>query len=235
VSQLCTSCHEVIRDGAERCDRCKKAEEARRSCVVCRELLQVPGARRCNNCSTYQDRFWRHVPLIASAAPIVTVITAIVSVWFYFSEYHSDTHLKVATAESEVIYLKAWNTGRKPSVLLGARLVFDSVPDKQLTLGLAPEQVMSATNVIESDKPVMIELQQRIRESLPAAEKRKQYEPGDVQELRKDLTTQWTTLYVDVQESSDDPGEHHTRRDRFLADRISAFINGRWPLNSPSH
>ena len=75
----------------------------------------------CGKCSTDQKKPGRWLPIIAGVGSQVTmligVITAIVSAYFYFSTYHSETHFNFATADADLIYVKVWNTGHKPSVL----------------------------------------------------------------------------------------------------------------------
>jgi ribosomal protein L40E len=228
MSQQCISCNAFVAPDAEKCGDCKAKNIDERLCKVCRQKMPV-GALRCNGCGNYQNRLWRFVLVVVSFAPLLTFLTAIVSVVFYFNEYSSHTHFKVATADNDIIYVKVWNTGRKPSALLGFRLVFDASRDKEARLTLNPVDMQNAINVIEQGAAVPIKLQLAIKRLLPPDDQSRQYVKADLADVIRNPSAQKATLFIDVQESRDDAGEHHTIVDRFSADRISEFIAGRWP------
>jgi hypothetical protein len=196
------------------------------------------GAGRCNECSTYQGKR-RHLPFIAAVALFVSSLYGLISGgcsgFSYLMDRNSDTKFKVTSSDEQRVYLRVWNTGRKPSTLVGFRLVFDDMPGKEATLELSDKDQPEATNVIASGSPVKIGLSIPMTESIPAAQRGKQYTDKERNSL---LVSRWIdrplTLEVDVEES-DDPccfgfawRSHHTRSDRFPAVRISRFITGTW-------
>lgn len=198
-------------------------------CVVCREPMH-PEARRCKHCDTYKK--CPNLPMIITILSVIGgflgVVSAIAPAWFYVSEYHSNTQLKVSRANTDVIFVKVWNTGRHPSALVRYRLVFDEIPAKQATLLLSTADTETANNVIDHGAPVLIRLQASIREQLPKSILEKEYTKPDLDDLHGDRYSKTMTLFVDVQESNDSAGETHTRFDRFPAEQIKPFLSATW-------
>ncbi|MGH7487943.1 MAG: hypothetical protein ACREMY_20435 [bacterium] len=194
------------------------------------------GARRCYACGTYQGMPYLPVwtTVLTMLGGTITVATAVVSAWFFISDYRSHTEFKVARADQKFIYLKVWNTGRKPAALVGYRLRFDDIPDKEAVLKLRNDDEETAKNVISSGSPVDIVLRIPVWKTLPADELAKQFTATEVQALPHWASEQKMTLVIYVQESSDDAGEHHTREDRFKSERVSAFIDQYWGPKEPA-
>jgi hypothetical protein len=149
----------------------------------------------------------------------IAVVGAVLSVWWFFADYRSHTEFKVARADMNFVYLKVWNTGRQPSALVGYRLRFDKKSDKEVVLTLRNSDAESSKNVIASGAPVDIAI---------ALSDWKGLTPGDVRQLAGWDSTQRMTLFIDVQESWDDAGEHHVREDHFLSARIAPLIRYNW-------
>jgi hypothetical protein len=215
--KICPGCNRNP-DG-QQCDNCKKRMPAE--------------ARFCNECKSYQS--WRWYFSVAAFSLLAGVITAVQGLHLgatYLSELDSHTKFKVSSADERHLYLRVWNTGRKPSVLVAYHLHFNGNPPlKDATLQLSDENAAEARNVIVSGSPVKIELTMGSDslEILPDA--------GNNQNTKARITpglgSQSVVLDVDVEES-DDPSEgfrpwitprkFHTRRDAFSIDRIKPFI-----------
>ena len=195
------------------------------------------GAARCNECTSYQ-RWRRHVQFWAAfflaIGGLFTLISGGWSAAVYVLDRYSDTRFKVTSSDNLRIYLRVWNTGRRPSTLVGYRLRFADAPGKALELDLSDKDQPEATNVISPGNPVKVSLARSLASTIPAASRGKQYTEQELQTLLHDPKLPWVdrplTLEVDVEESSDPwcPWNffrsHHTRTDRFPAGRIRQFI-----------
>jgi hypothetical protein len=169
-------------------------------------------------------------------AAFIGVISAVIPAGSYFLERNSHTRFKVTSADDLHIYLKAWNTGRQPSTLVGYRLRFQNqLPIKDVTLQLRADDVVGAMNVIAPGKPVKIGLTMTGPESLeivPTADEAQ----NTKDKIAKVLGSQPVVLEIDVEESDDPrggfcnyikPRKCHTRSDTFPIDRIKAFVVSR--------
>ena len=230
LTKPCVVCFKRIPMGAQKCSECKSAQG--KPCNVCGERL-LPSSKRCNACQAYQSR-WPRLSTIVSlsslALGVIGVISAATSAWTYVHD-ESNTRFKLTGAGPEQIYVKAWNSGRKPSALVAFRLVFDRLPGQETTLDLSPEDKLKAANVIAPGAFVDLILRRPVENSLPVSLRAQQYRARQVQDLLHDPATrdqEPLTLKIDVEESSDPPGTHRTYPDHFTAQRISDFITRNW-------
>src|SRR5947207_15004346 len=119
----CIACGRESEDVEQKCPDCGSVLKPD-ICKTCGKAMPKD-AKRCNECSTYRDS-WRHLPIVAQIAQIlggvVLVGGAIVSVVFYFSDRDSHTHFLLASPDSTSVVIKVWNTGKKPSQLVGYHL-----------------------------------------------------------------------------------------------------------------
>jgi hypothetical protein len=212
-------------------------------CHLCKEPLRK-GSRYCKACSTDQRVPWlKSVVALISLGPL---LTGMVALYNYAADYHSQTHLKVTSADGQHIFLKAWNSGGQPSTLVGYRLIFDDgATGKEVMLDLMQQDKRNGPNVITTGNPVLIRLVAVLPANVPAPRTAAQYtveERTAILGSKSSLSELPVTLEIDVQESND-PGHSiwdgrrlpasirwlitapiHTRRDRFTADRIAEFI-----------
>jgi hypothetical protein len=206
VKRNCITCgNELPEDG-----QCTAHKDAI-ICDTCGKAMPKD-AKRCNACSTYK-RFPR-MPLVTSVFTILGASTVVVSAawsaYTYVTDARSHTQFKVATADASDIFVKVWNTGRKPSVLVGYRLRYDKTPNPEVPLVLSTADNAEAKNVIAAGGTVLVALERPSTSDAPA--------------LPATSSPQGMTLRIDVQESSDDPGEAHRREDSFSSERIAAFL-----------
>jgi hypothetical protein len=166
--------------------------------------------------------------MVALCAVISNMFTA----GSYLSDHESRTSFKVTSIDAKVLHLKVWNTGRKPSRLVGYRLRFfgqlmieDSTLDQ--ADGDAVIQPGSSMNVGVTVKEL---LRSRLR---PGGEER--HTKNDVKaQLREHKQPLMLQVEVDVEESghlwnlTDQPFVV-TKIDRVSADRVKDFILGRIP------
>jgi hypothetical protein len=186
-----------------------------------------PGAVRCNGCGSYHG--WRRfinfsttVPTLLTAL-IGIAVTAILPLMTYYRERNSHTVIKVSRCNENQIFVKVWNTGRRPSALIAYRLKFDRMPhaeNKETTLELAND----AESIIEpKEKAVTIPLSvPRIRDLL-----KEQYTIEEVNDYlgdRKKWAEIPVTVEIDVRESNDDPGQTQPVRDPIVAQQIATFL-----------
>jgi len=228
----CVACGKELDDVNRKCPDCKSKLRPD-ICNTCGKAMPR-GAKRCNACSTYSGR-WKHLPIISQLAQIlggaVLVGGAIVSVVFYFSDRESHTHFLLASPDSTSVVIKVWNTGKKPSQLVGYHLHFDKLPkEREALLVLSPNDVQAANNIIESAKPVVLKLKIAVWNRLPKDLADKQYGSTEIRNLHEWWSTQPMTLYVDVRESSDDSDHHQVLKDQFRSDRVRDFVATVWGL-----
>lgn len=237
ASTQCQACGNAILLGAKMCANCKFPKGDVKQCVNCGKLMphDVPF---CNECKSYQKL--RYFPVsatvIALFAAFIGVISAVIPAVSYFLERNSHTRFKVTSADDLHIYLKAWNTGRQPSTLVGYHLKFQKqLPIENVALQLSTDDVVGARNVIAPGQPVKIGLTMTESESLEIAPT-----VGEAQntkdKISKILSSQPVVLEIDVEESDDPrggvcsyikPRKFHTRSDTFPVGRIKAFVVSR--------
>ena len=228
----CLSCNTVIFNDAELCALCEALPTGAHCdvevCVVCRKTMPA-AARRCNACGTYKK--FPTLPIIKDFTSIISaplaLVAAILSVWFYFT---SHTHMKLGRSKDATIYVKVWNTGKRPSTLEGYRLLFDALPKKQVTLDLIPSDGADAKSVIADGPPVVIGLKKRPNEELPLQTRQMEVTKTDIEPLPKWESRQHMTLIVEVRESS---GKLHILQERFQSEPIASFIASTWGLVIP--
>jgi hypothetical protein len=232
--QKCIGCENDLRDDLTYCRICHSAQDPK-LCVVCKKAMPKE-AKRCNHCSSFQGEAKYLMFGVSLATLLFTcfgLISGGVSGCSYVADRNSNTRFKVTSSDERRLYLKVWNTGRKPSTLVGYRLIFDKRPDKEAMLDLSDKDQADATNVIAPGSIAKIGLAIPLDATIPTSTRGKQYTEKERREL---LPSPWVeqplTLEVDVEESSDPccfgiPIRfHHKRTDRFPAGRISRFIVG---------
>jgi len=234
----CPSCYTVRFNDAEACPFCAAVAGAHCNvtpCVVCRKMMPAD-AWRCGSCSTYQK--WPHLPMLTIILSVcggaIAVGSAVISMWVFIHQSSSHTYFKVGRSKGSAISVKLWNTGRSPSTVVGCELLFDSLPGKQTTLELVPNDSADAKSVIAAGPPVVIGFTRAVTDELPAAVRKTEIQHDDVAPLPSWPSAQHMTLIVHVQESSDDPGEYHVLREKFLSKPIASFIAGNYGLVEPT-
>lgn len=222
----CQWCGKELNDDEPFCTNCKFALKGAQ-CNICKAPMW-PDAVRCNACGSYRGlrRFFNFsttVPTLLSALVAIT-ITAIVPLMTYYRERNSHTVIRVVRSDDNQIFLKVWNTGRKPSALIGYRLKFEKMPKagkREATLEPTDEKTES---VIEPKaKATTIAL------SVPLSTEllKDQYTPEEVKAYLADRKA-WieipVTVEVDVRESDDDAGQTRPVRDPIVAQQIAKFL-----------
>jgi len=205
-------------------------KQSKPRCESCGEPL-LRGATFCSHCKLHQG--WRrNVPIGATivtlAFTIVGIVSGVMPALNYYFERNSETRFKVTSSNANRLYLKVWNTGRRPSTLVAYRLLFDDLPNRAIVLDLDTTTREAAMNVIAPGEPVKIGLTRPLTTGSYSnqvdqflADRIKSVIAG---RLPEDIQM---TLVLDVEESDDSSGEsYHTRRDRFSASRIREFIEG---------
>jgi hypothetical protein len=228
MKKRCVVCdNEIPRNEKKECPVCSCKPDGK-ECTNCKRWIPL-GASFCSRCMLYGG-LRRHFNMAATALSLVIALFAVIRGFYltgaYLSDRNSHTRFKVTGSDQSHVYLRIWNTGRKPSALLSYRLKFADLPAaKELTLQQFNEDEKKATNLIVPGKdPVSIALGLPLREELPAAQQSKQYTSDELRTLRqKPLNEISVILEIDVEES-DDEGTSQPRRDQFKADRINKLI-----------
>jgi hypothetical protein len=247
----CKACFSDMPPGATKCKECQSLQTETKDCDLCGQLIPK-SARRCNLCSAYQGGL-QHLALVASLASVVTLIGSIIAVFVaiepiasYIHDLTSHTRFKLmratgdmARGEPALLHLNVWNTGRKPSAIVGYRLKLGTLPVDGLTFqDVQLERFPDDTNVIQQGgTPVPIRL--RIRElTLIQRGTGQPYAKDDLIELLKNeqVRKSRVILEVDVEESNDPRAGHywnkihprpfHKRSDTFPLENIATFIKG---------
>lgn len=232
--RTCVACGaDKIAQGVEKCPNCGSVLDPK-LCVICGKLIPAK-AKICSICKAYQP-WWRVFSNLAAAFPVMAILALLSGVYTaatYLSDRNSNTRFKVTSANEHHIYLRVWNTGRKPSTLVAYHLHFDGkVPIKDTALQLSDEDILEARSVIAPGEPVKVSLTMSGTESLETPPILVQAR-NTKEEIGKRLGPQLAVLDIDVEES-DDPGDgfwhwgkarrFHRRSDTFPVDRIKEFI-----------
>jgi hypothetical protein len=251
-TKKCIACgNEILRDTTP-CPICK-SDPIGEECNNCKKRMPK-GAPFCTECKLYQSKR-KHLPTIATWFTLLlasfAVVSGVLSAWTYLAERDSHTRFKVTSADELHIYLKVWNTGRQPSMLVAYHLRFEgNLPIKDVMLQLSKDDVVAARNVIPAGQPVKIGLTMTGPSSLEIASTADKSQ-NTKDKLSKILGSQTVVLDVDVEESDDPrpggfcncikPRTFHTQSDTFPVDRIKTFVvsrmseghNAESPLTSP--
>lgn len=233
--RTCTPCGYELR-GEENCPVCESPVKLN-LCALCGKAMPLL-AVRCPHCNTFRQPWRKRLQLWSIQATWISAIFALISAGFagisYINEHMSHTALRVTGSDQTSIHLQVWNTGLRPSMLVGFRLVFDDQPEKEVTLDLTEQDQPGATKFIAAGQQLTVD----VSRAIPRSGRR-----YDNAELRKLLcgpawTNRRVALQVDVQESIDPwcPWNlfrpYHTRVDDVPAGRVSDFIQS-WRLNAP--
>jgi hypothetical protein len=234
-TKRCPECDSEIPEHATKCKECGAQQGAVKPCVVCRQPIPEE-ALRCNACQVYQNRWLRHFPVSATAialiAAFIGVVSAVLPAISYFRERDSHTRFKVTAAIPTRLYLKVWNTGRKPSVVIAHRLKFGDLSIETVPLDLSDEDKEAGTNVITSREPIRIGLWKPKLEIYKPGHKQK-YQRAEID--KQFSTDKPVTLELDIQESNDPwtgfgrctpPRPFHRRMETVPARLIHDFILG---------
>jgi len=233
-TKKCVVCNSEIPANAEICPICR-CEPDGQQCDNCKKWMPLR-AKFCNECKAYQS--WRQYFNVG--AIVLSLFGAFLGVSrtlhlaaTYLSERDSHTKFKVTSADDRHVYLRVWNTGRKPSALVGYRLKFNGNPPlKDATLQLSDDDAAKAKNIVVSGRPAKIELTTSGTESLEILPN-----AGNEQNTKAKISTllgsQTVLLEIDVEESDDptagfwhwiEPRKFHTRSEAFPIDRIKSFV-----------
>jgi hypothetical protein len=194
------------------------------------------GARRCNDCTSYQS--WRkHLQFWAAFLLAISTIFGLISGgwsgWTYILDRHSNTNFKVSGSSETCVYLGVWNSGRKPSTLTDFRLIVDNHPGKEFALELSDRDQPAGKNVIPAGGSITVGLSPALTKTLPVWRRSMQFTDDEQANLFNNphWVDRMFTLQVDIEESDDPctffcdpPRSHRTRTERFPAGRISRFI-----------
>jgi hypothetical protein len=234
--RTCVACRNDLQDGTTVCLICKSPQTLK-LCNTCGKA--VPGlALLCNDCKTFQHWWRKRVQLWSIQAAWLSAIFALISAGFaglsYVNDHMSHTTIRVTSSTNDVIHLQVWNSGLRPSMLVGFRLIFDDRPGKEVTLDLKDQNQAGSMMFIAAGQQTPVD----VNRAMPRSERR--YGDAELRELLcgPAWANRRVALQVDVQESIDPwcPWNlfrpYHTRVDDVPAGRISDFIES-WGLNGP--
>jgi len=239
--RTCISCGYELR-GEEECPVCESPVKLN-LCVVCGKAMPSL-AFRCNGCNTYRQPWRKRLQLWSIQATWLSAIFALISAGFagisYVNEHMSHTTFRVTSSDAASIHLQVWNTGLRPSMLVGFRLIFDDQAEKEVALDLTEQGQPGAMQFIAAGQQLTVDLTRALRSTVAPPRSARQYSDAELRDLL--CGPEWTgrrvTLQVDVRESID-PWclwnlfrPHHSRTDDVPAGQISDFI-GSWGLNAP--
>lgn len=212
----CVACDSEIPGDADTCSICT-FKQTPTFCVNCKKRIPV-SAKLCSVCKTYQ-RWWRFLSEFTTALPAVALAAMVSGVWTagtYLYDRNSHTNFKFISANANVVYLTVWNTGQKPSALLGGRLSFGGLPIDDVALLLPDIDVRQAKTVIHKDDRALIAL--NVSPFLGLHNGKYAYTK---QEVNDKLKSQKVTLYLYVNESD---GETVAPSDVVTVNRLQEFI-----------
>lgn len=236
VPRKCKACDRAYPETKTVCPACRFPAPWNEPCVICKSPIPE-GAKLCNECQSYQGRLRRHFPISGTAlallGSIITVfVTAVVPATSYLLNLESRTRFKVTSADNLALHLTVWNTGQKPSVLIGCRLNFGKLPIEDVALLLADEKAAKAKSLIQHGDPVLVRA--TVEElNLRKRGRRENYTREDIVRLLADNPDEPLTLNLDVEESNDSADswqfvllgrDVHTRKDTFPVHTASQFI-----------
>jgi predicted nucleic acid-binding Zn ribbon protein len=246
--RLCVGCGDTIAPKARICKGCKTPQGDLQRCAVCAQWIPKR-AKRCNGCGTYRDRrrfFPFSQTVLALLIALLSVLSTLLPVAINFLRRDSSTSYKLTASDEKNLYIKVWNQGRKPSILLNYRLRFVPLfPTKAAVPLLTTRPIQlhldSATdtaNVIEADASSKVSLTPDADLVVPKPGRNGVYKKDQIQRLltRSVLAGQLLRLEIDVEESDDPsngfwpfsgPRSFHTRSEIIPAARIYPFIIGR--------
>lgn len=218
-TKTCVVCDSKIpRDEKKECPVCQSAPDGTR-CKNCQKRIPID-AKFCNTCKEYQN--WRKnfaiwATVISVTGAFIGVSRSLYLAAAYLSDRQSHTNFKFVSANSDVIFVTVWNTGQRPSAILGGRLNFGDIPIDDVELELPEIDTSEAKNVIpkEADR-VMVAL------TIPPFQGLRNHGSSYTKEsIQQLLNRQRVTLYLNVEESDGDAASPHGT---FTVDRIKTFI-----------
>jgi hypothetical protein len=218
--RLCTTCGNIVRQDAKKCEHCNEVQYERQ-CAVCGANMPYR-ASYCNACKSYQN--WRrHIGVsqttLALLVALISMVTPMLKEISDFARRDSNTTVAFQSATEKEITVNVLNTGKSRSLLRRFRLVSGDhriLEDADLDV-VAND---SKLTVLRADDEMSIRLK-----PLTGLTAHKPYE-----ELSDSLRNLEMTLVIDVQEST---GIVELRRHTFPAVRIERFILEAVPPDVP--
>jgi hypothetical protein len=199
-------------------------------CEVCkRRTPEGAGATICDACKARQARTQRWlVTAGAIFAPFVPVVSLLFGGFNLSSAlgFESQTHFRLLPSQTNAISIKAsvWNSGKKPSVLLAARLIFEDPRVAPVPVWLRqPRNEGCTVNVINAKQSGTACFRSDAVVFLHPGGKGPPY---PVEEALALVRNHKVTLQIDVQESND-PGifrSHHTLEETFDESIVDPFL-----------
>lgn len=193
--------------GEAKCPVCGALQPNAKPCRICRELINFD-SKYCNTCKSYQGLF-RYVSLsqtmVALLAAVLSLLLALIPQVDNFLRRESNTSFTVVGADSDAIYVRVMNSGRKPSIIRNCSLAIAGVKDS-ITLDLLNKDTHDAKNVIGPASEATVGLTATGTSSIP-------------------LDTTLVTLEMNIDESSG----ARVKREQFPAKRIREFFLGKKP------
>jgi hypothetical protein len=213
-----------------------------RLCVVCAEKL-ADAALRCNECGSRQNT-WRRILSESTLKWVIAVFLIIgnlAAAGSYFADRQSHTQIKMTRADENYIYLKAWNTGKKPSALTEFKLCFPpavGVDSTELEPAIGdPDQKEHVSSVVPPAGSIEVAL--RVAGDFCPSRKRGSTERYTKEEIVNGLKTRrsmpmMVRLAVRIEESGStwEWTSHprlETKEDTFAEERLRTFIETALP------
>ena len=150
---------------------------------------------------------------------LIGLIGAIYGAYVWYVNRDSETRLLAVSSDENHVFIKVSNTGGKPSRLLGYRLRFADLPNKEFMLDLSADDNTKLSNVITAGSIQRIALTDP--QEIPDSRKSLQYTLNERKRFAGMALSQISmTLEVDVREYNDpnDGSKQRTLRDSFKAD-----------------
>ena len=137
------------------CKSCKCALMVQ-PCTVCANPIPL-GAEYCNGCKSYQDRrryFGLSTIVLTILTALISVFTPAINALSNFLTRNSNTMMIVRDADETSVHVYFRDSGRQPSQLAKAQLIFGDLP--LLSADLQPVEI--GNTLIRPNEPVTIVL-----------------------------------------------------------------------------
>ncbi len=195
------------------CPQCKYRNW--RQCRICAKVMPR-SAKRCNSCQSYRG-FRR---FLSFSGTILALLTALFSVLgnviresSNFVNRHSRTSISFLSADDNVVYVRAENTGRTPSTLGGFWLTFeDQLEIAEVRLVLTAGE----SRIVRGGSESRLGLEVRGLHPLPGAKL-------TFDQIKARINNGTATVHVRVEESNGVVNRSHT----FEAVEIRDLINNK--------
>ena len=233
AKKKCIACGNDIDRDATECPVCKFSHGFT-FCEICKKAMPET-AERCNSCGAFQG-LKKNLLFAAMVVTFISGIFSLISGGFtglsYLVDRNSDTKFKVTSIDAKVLHLKVWNTGRKPSRIVGYRLRFsdESRLDDAKLVQVDGDAVINPGNPVN----VGVTVNEFVRHLRPGS-KDEQYTKDEIREW---LSDQKHPLILQVEADVEESGhlwnlsDHPfvvSKTDAVSAGLIREFILGRIP------